>query len=204
LTHRSASQTANNERLEFLGDAFLNYEIGRLLFDRHPASSEGDLSRQRASLVSRATLAAIGRERELDQHLILGPGETKTGGAARGSLLANGVEALIGALLIDGGDEAARRLIQRLFGPRIEDLPEASTLKDPKTRLQEWLQARGHPLPAYVLESLRGPPHKRLFRISCRAGDAGLQSIGEGSSRRIAEQAAATAMLARLENSHAR
>lgn len=195
---------ANNERLEFLGDAFLNYEIGRLLFARHPAASEGDLSRQRASLVSRATLAAIGRELELDQHLILGPGETRTGGAARGSLLSNGVEALIGALLIDGGDAAARGLVLRLFGARIEQLPDAATLKDPKTRLQEWLQARSQPLPVYALESLHGPPHKRLFRISCSAGDAGLSTIGEGASRRNAEQAAATAMLSLLESPNER
>jgi ribonuclease-3 len=201
LTHRSVSQSQNNERLEFLGDAFLNYAIGRSLYERDAVAPEGDLSRQRASLVSRTTLAALGRELDLEGQLIMGPGETRTGGAARGSVLANAVEAVIGAVLIDGGTSAAEQLVAHLFGPRLLSLPEAADLKDAKTRLQEWLQARGQVLPTYALDTVDGPPHHRSFRVSCAVPHASLVTVGQGPSRRRAEQAAAAAMLALLEAS---
>ncbi|NNC63289.1 MAG: ribonuclease III [Gammaproteobacteria bacterium] len=197
LTHRSASKR-NNERLEFLGDAFLNFAIAQRLYELRSEASEGDLSRLRAFLVRGTTLAEIARPLGLEQQLVLGPGELRSGGGRRESVLANGLEALIGAILLDGGTEAARDCIDVLFAERLETLPVAETLKDAKTRLQEWLQARGHELPDYTVESAVGEPHEKTFTVVCSAPADGRSSRGSGSSRRKAEQDAAEKLLANL------
>ena len=197
LTHRSASRL-NNERLEFLGDALLNFAIARRLYSLRPRDSEGDLSRARASLVNKNVLAAIGGEIGIDGQIILGPGESRAGGAQRGSALADTLEALIGAVYLDAGHEAAERLIELLFANRLESLPEAGILKDSKTRLQEWLQGRGFGLPRYAVESIHGRDHDQIFTVSCHVEEQGRRTEGRGPSRRRAEQAAAAAMLAVL------
>ena len=144
LTHRSAAK-ANNERLEYLGDSFLNFTIARRLFELRPDDTEGDLSRARAALVKQPTLAAIGLALGVDAHLTLGSGELRSGGAQRAAILADAVEALLGAVLLDGGATAAEAVVDFLFAEQFKSLPDAATLKDPKTRLQEWLQGRGFP-----------------------------------------------------------
>lgn len=197
LTHRSASKL-NNERLEFLGDAFLNFSIARCLYEARGEDNEGDLSRLRAELVKGETLADIARELNLDKRVILGPGELRSGGSRRDSILANALEALIGAVLLDGGSEAAGELITRLFAQRLEQLPESRALKDAKTRLQEWLQGRGMALPDYNVQSTAGPPHEQLFTVACTVAEMGVDSVGTGPSRRRAEQDAAAAMLSKL------
>ncbi len=197
LTHRSASKR-NNERLEFLGDAFLNFAIAQRLYGLHSDAAEGDLSRLRAFLVRGSTLADVARPLGLEQRLLLGPGELRSGGGRRESVLANGLEALIGAILLDGGAEAAQACIDALFAERLETLPAAQSLKDAKTRLQEWLQARGHDLPDYTVESAVGEPHEKTFTVLCSAPGDGRSSRGSGSSRRKAEQDAAEKLLASL------
>ncbi len=197
LTHRSASRH-NNERLEFLGDAFLNFAIAQRLYGLRGDAPEGDLSRLRAFLVRGSTLAEIARALDLEQHLVLGPGELRSGGGRRDSVLANGLEALIGAILLDGGTDPAQHCIDALFAERLETLPSAESLKDPKTRLQEWLQARGHALPDYTVESALGEPHKKTFTVICSVPADGRSSRGSGSSRRKAEQDAAEQLLAHL------
>ena len=197
LTHRSASKE-NNERLEFLGDALLNFAIARRLYARYPEASEGDLSRARAALVNKTVLAAIGREIEIDTQIILGSGELRAGGAQRSSGLADTVEALIGAVFLDGGHTAADDLIESLFAQRLKSLPDAGALKDAKTKLQEWLQARGLGLPRYSVELIHGRDHNQTFTVICEVDAEHGQTRGTGSSRRRAEQDAAAAMLAVL------
>ena len=197
LTHRSASKR-NYERLEFLGDAVLNFNVAVLLFREYPEADEGDLSRYRATLVSGASLATVAAGLSLGEQLRLGGGELKSGGFRRSSILADALEALFGAVYLDGGDPAAAAVIERLFAGPLGALPEARELKDPKTRLQELLQARGLGLPAYVMQQVSGDPHDQWFVASCEVGSLGLQERGEGSSRRRAEQAAAQRVLARL------
>lgn len=197
LTHRSASKL-NNERLEFLGDAMLNFVVAAVLYELRPQGSEGDLSRARAALVKKATLAAIGRELGIDSQLILGRGEIRAGGAHRGAALADAVESLIGAVFLDGGFEAARALVMRLFGERFQTLPEPDDLKDAKTKLQEWLQGRGLGLPQYSVEAVTGSDHEKTFVVACRIDEKGRRTEGSGGSRRRAEQSAAQAMLADL------
>lgn len=197
LTHRSASKR-NNERLEFLGDAFLNFAIAQRVYGLRSDASEGDLSRLRAFLVRGSTLADVARPLGLEQQLLLGPGELRSGGGRRESVLANGLEALIGAILLDGGAEAAQDCIDALFAERLETLPAAQSLKDAKTRLQEWLQARGRDLPDYTVESAVGEPHEKTFTVLCSAPGDGRSSRGSGSSRRKAEQDAAEKLLASL------
>jgi len=197
LTHRSASRT-NYERLEFLGDSVLNFAIALLAFRTFPAAPEGDLSRFRAALVSSPTLAAIGSELDLGDQLRLGSGELKSGGFRRDSILADSLEAILGAIYLDGGIEAARDVVHRLLGERLRDLPSAETLKDPKTRLQEELQSRGLALPKYALEEVGGEPHEQWFVASCETADLALRATGKGSSRRRAEQEAAQSVLEAL------
>ncbi|HEY8521236.1 MAG TPA: ribonuclease III [Gammaproteobacteria bacterium] len=201
LTHRSASRD-NNERLEFLGDAFLSFAIARRLYERRPNDTEGDLSRARAALVKKPTLAAIGQDLGIDSIIILGPGELRSGGARRGAVLADAVEALIGAVLLDGGPEAADELVGRLFADRIDELPESDVLKDSKTQLQEWLQARGWQLPTYRVDLVAGLDHQRVFTVVCEVKERSLQTKGRGPSRRRAEQQAAAAMLSLLTGEH--
>jgi ribonuclease-3 len=197
LTHRSASKN-NNERLEYLGDSFLNFAIARRLYDMRPEDTEGDLSRARAALVKEATLAAIGQSLAVTEELVLGAGELRSGGAQRGAVLADAVEALIGAVLLDGGTVAAEALIDLLFAEQLAALPDAATLKDAKTRLQEWLQGKGLHLPAYAVESVHGRDHEQTFVVSCEVTEKHAYTTGQGPSRRRAEQEAAAAMLAVL------
>jgi ribonuclease-3 len=199
LTHRSAS-TCNNERLEFLGDALLNFSVARQLYERNPTEQEGNLSRLRSSLVKGVTLAEIGRELEVASQIVLGRGERSSGGAQRDSILANAVEAVLGSTLLDGGFEAADELVIRLFSDRFEQLPDAASLKDAKTKLQEWLQARGLSLPVYAVKSVLSPPHRQSFVVVCDVEGVSSTVKGEGQSRREAEQNAAEQMLSKLDS----
>ena len=194
VTHRSAGAD-HNERLEFLGDAMLNCSVARMLFDAHPLVDEGALSRLRATLVSGETLAHIAAELGLGEHLRLGLGELKTGGFRRASILADALEALLGAVFLDSGFDAAAAVIARIMGPRMTELPAADTLKDPKTRLQEALQAHGLALPVYTLTAVAGDPHAHSFTVSCEVPVFELAAVGEGASRRRAEQLAAAKLL---------
>ncbi len=196
LTHRSAGGE-NNERLEFLGDGALNFCVARWLYEAFPREREGVLSRLRAGLVCTETLAAIAEELELGQLVYLGPGERKAGGHRRESILADAVEALVGAILLDGGVMAMEEVVHRLWADRMASLDPRSVTKDPKTRLQEFLQAAGQPLPEYRLVEAAGAEHARRFYIECSV--IGHEPVrGEGSSKRRAEQEAARRMLARL------
>jgi len=197
LTHRSAG-APHNERLEFLGDAVLNCAVAQLLYERHPRADEGALSRLRASLVSGEMLARIAAEHRLGDHLRLGPGELKSGGFRRASILADALEALIGAVMVEGGFAPAARAVARLLEPHLNDLPPAAELKDAKTRLQEALQARSLALPAYNLISVNGEAHAQVFDVQCEVQALNLTTRGQGSSRRRAEQSAADQMLALL------
>jgi ribonuclease III len=197
LTHRSASRD-NNERLEYLGDSFLSFVTARRLYDSRPLADEGDLSRARAALVRQTTLASVGQRLQLDAQVILGPGELRSGGAQRTAILADAVEALIGAVLLDGGTAAAEALIDLLFAEEIANLPDAAALKDPKTRLQEWLQGRGYKLPSYSVQHVSGRDHEQTFVVNCTVEEKDAHTNGQGSSRRHAEQEAAAAMLSVL------
>lgn len=207
LTHRSA-QADNNERLEFLGDAVLGMVMAEELYRRFPDADEGDLSRLRARLVSRAPLAAIAAQIGVGGMLRLGSGELRTGGYRRESILADALEALFGAFYLEGGLEEVRGLILRLYAGPLESLRPESGLKDAKTRLQELLQGRGEALPLYSLDSAEGEPHAQLFTVRCMARlgreQAQLSAQGRGSSRRRAEQQAAEALLAQLAERGAR
>jgi ribonuclease-3 len=197
LTHRSAGRT-NYERLEFLGDAVLTLVVSELLYREFAGADEGDLSRYRATLVSGSMLAEIATALGLGEQLRLGGGELKSGGFRRGSILADALEGLIGAVYVDGGFEAARSAVARLYTGRLQSLPIAHDLKDAKTRLQEELQRRGLALPAYAVESVSGEPHEQRFVVVCEVPALGLRTLGEGTSRRRAEQAAAQGLLESL------
>ena len=202
LTHRSASGP-NNERLEFLGDAVLNLIIAHHLYAAFPQATEGDLSRLRARLVSREPLAEVALSLGLGETLQLGAGELRSGGFRRQSILADALEALCGALFLDGGLPAVERVIARLFAPRIAALPEPEALKDAKTRLQEYLQSRNLALPRYAVLNIEGEDHAQTFEVSCEVPELGRRVQGRGSSRRRAEQEAAERMLTQIETSPA-
>ncbi|GLQ87100.1 ribonuclease III [Dyella flagellata] len=196
LTHRSAGRP-NNERMEFLGDALLGAIIAEMLYETHPKAAEGDMSRLRAQLVNGQALAVVARELELGDRLKLGSGELKSGGYRRDSILADAFEALVAAIYLDGGFEACRAAVRTLFADRIAALPHAS--KDAKTRLQEWLQAQGLPLPQYELVATEGEEHARIFEVQCLVSQpTAVTAAGRGSSRRLAEQDAAETVLTRL------
>jgi ribonuclease-3 len=197
LTHRSAGGR-NNERLEFLGDSILNHVIAEALYLRFPKAREGQLSRMRASLVKGETLAAVSRELELGQYLQLGSGERKSGGNRRASILADTLEALIGAILLEAGVDQCRNCVNALFATRLDQLSEQDLRKDAKTRLQEYLQGRGKPLPAYELRDVTGEAHKQTFRVACTLELPAMTVEGTGNSRRKAEQIAAAAALEEL------
>lgn len=197
LTHRSAGST-HYERLEFLGDAVLGLVISAELLTRRPKAPEGDLSRLRASLVRERTLAQIAAQLNIGDYLNMGPGETRNGGFRRASILADVVESLIGAVFLDAGFSCAREVILGLFAQRLDDLPSADSLKDPKTRLQEWLQGRTRPVPEYSIVSVTGEAHKQTFTARCSLTDEVCSSEGVGPGRRRAEQAAAKHMLEKL------
>lgn len=194
LTHRSASPV-NNERLEFLGDAVLSLVIAEVLLERFPNADEGELSRRRAALVNQDALAAIARGLEIGDYLTLGAGEVRTGGHARDSILADALEALFGALYLDQGYARVRELLLDLFDEALAEVAARDVRKDPKTRLQEWLQGRRRSVPEYEVLDISGDDHAQRFRVRCRLRDADAQTVGEGSSRRRAEQAAAALML---------
>ena len=197
LTHRSVS-SANNERLEFLGDAVLGMVIAEELYRRFDGASEGDLSRMRASLVRGSTLAALARELNLGDFLRLGSGELKSGGYRRDSILACGLEALIGAVYLDGGFKQCRALALKLFEERLDGVSPDKLEKDSKTRLQEYLQARGIGLPVYQLLQVKGAPHTQMFYAQCDVPGLAEPTRGQGRSRRQAEQDAARQALALL------
>jgi ribonuclease-3 len=200
LTHRSAPG-ANNERLEFLGDAVLSLVVSSLLFERFAGSDEGDLSRIRAHLVREDSLHRVALQLGLPDLLNLGEGEARGGGAQRASILADAVEALIGATFQDGGFDAARAMVHNLFGEIIETTDIGNWSKDAKTELQEWLQARRLPVPAYRISGTRGQAHAQTFEVECAVPTLGLVEAGEGRSRRAAEQEAARRMLDALRSS---
>jgi ribonuclease III len=197
LSHRSAG-AEHNERLEFLGDSVLNCSVARLLYDAHPQADEGALSRLRASLVSGETLAKIATELGMGEYLRLGAGELKSGGFRRASILADALEAMLGAIFLDSDFDAVAAVVGRLMATRMSDLPAADALKDPKTRLQEVLQARGLALPTYVLTAVAGDPHAQAFTVTCEVPVLGVAAVGEGASRRRAEQLAAAKVLGLL------
>ena len=194
LTHRSFGAD-HNERLEFLGDAVLNLAVSGLLFERFGGSDEGDLTRVRAHLVREDSLHRVALQLGLPEVLRLGDGEARGGGAQRASILADALEAVIGATFLEGGFDAARALVQGLFGEVIKTTDVASWSKDAKTELQEWLQARRLPVPTYRISATRGQAHAQTFEVECVVPALNLTERGEGRSRRVAEQEAAGRML---------
>ena len=200
LTHRSFGAD-HNERLEFLGDAVLSLAISSLLFDRFAGSDEGDLTRVRAHLVREDSLHRVALQLGLPEVLRLSDGEARGGGAQRPSILADALEALLGATFLDGGFDAALALVERLFGEIISTTDIASWSKDAKTELQEWLQARRLPVPSYRIRATRGQAHAQTFEVECAVPALALTESGEGRSRRVAEQEAARRMLDALKAS---
>lgn len=192
LTHRSHG-AVHNERLEFLGDSVINCAVARALYCKFPHLPEGDLHRLRASLVSDSSLAAVAASHDLGAYVRLGVGEVKSGGAARSSTLAAALEALVGAVFLDGGFDTADGVVQALFGATLENIDPLKTDKDPKTLLQEYLAGRRLPLPQYSLLGTRGQAHELAFQVVCEIPALAIRCEGEGRSRRSAEQAAARA-----------
>ena len=198
LTHRSF-HAGNYERLEFLGDSILGFIIAEYLFQRFPAAKEGELSRLRSRIVKKTTLAQVAREFDLGDFLLMGGGELKSGGFERDSILSDVLEAIIASIYMDGGIDAARDRVLSWFSVRLEQLDLNMALKDPKSRLQEYLQARGCELPDYQIESVSGQSHEQEFTVACHIVLAQTPAIASGSSRKDAEQKAAAIQLARLE-----
>jgi ribonuclease-3 len=196
LTHRSFGAD-NNERLEFVGDAVLNCAIAAILYRRFPDIPEGELSRVRASLVNGETLARLGALLDLGSAIRLGEGEQRSGGAARPSILADALEALFGAIFLDAGFDVACGVVESVYAADLAKLDPAALSKDPKTRLQEWLQARKIAVPEYSVTAITGEAHAQTFTVECRIPALGIAAIGTGTSRRAAEQAAATAAYAK-------
>lgn len=197
LTHRSFGQ-GHNERLEFLGDAVLNLAVSKLLYERFSGSDEGDLTRVRAHLVREASLHQAAVELKLGELIRLSEGEAKGGGARRPSILADAVEALLGAIYLEAGMEPAQAVAARLWGDKLAGTSADTWRKDPKTELQEWLQGRKLPVPTYRIEATHGQAHAQTFQVVCEVPSQQLRTEGEGSSRRNAEQVAARRMLAAL------
>ena len=198
LTHRSFSRSNNNERLEFLGDSVLNLIISNHIYQRFGDADEGNLSRIRASLVKEATLAEVARSIKLGDHVNLGGGELKSGGYRRESILSDALEAIIGAIYLDSDYPRTETAVLRLFQQQLDRIDTSVSLKDPKTRLQEYLQARQQGLPEYRVEKTSGRSHAQLFTVSCAIGENGLETRGSGTSRKKAEQHAAQKMLEKL------
>lgn len=198
LTHRSKGGE-HNERLEFLGDSVVNFVIAELLFLQFPKADEGELSRWRATLVNRDALAELGKEFNLGQYLILGSGEIRSGGTERQSILSCAMEAIIGAMYLDGGFDAVRSRIAAWYAPLLQSLSSASSHKDPKTLLQEYLQSRRFGLPIYTVEVTEGEAHQQVFTVSCQVVELNEKTLGKGTSRRRAEQEAAAMMLGALK-----
>ena len=197
LTHRSFG-TPHNERLEFLGDGLLNCAVATLLYERFPDLPEGDLSRLRAALVNQASLSEVAQKLGLGDRLRLGEGELKSGGFRRPSILADALEALLGAVFLDGGFAAVQAAVGPLFAERLERAEGLPVAKDPKTALQEHLQGRRLALPRYAVLKTEGEAHDQTFIVECRVEELALVAEGRGASRRAAEQAAAENLLAQL------
>lgn len=198
LTHRSAPGT-NNERLEYLGDAVLDFVVSEAVYLQRPDATEGVLSRLRSSLVKDTTLAKLSKALGIGDHLILGPGERKSGGHRRVSILADAMEAIFGAVYLDSGLDEARRVIHNAYGDRLVDIPATAGRRDPKTRLQELVQSRKIALPDYRVEKVDGQAHRQTFNVRCTIEELDAATSGHGTSRRDAEQDAAKLMLAKLE-----
>ena len=198
LTHRSAGHK-HNERLEFLGDAILNLTIAEALFHQFPKCNEGELSRMRATLVREPTLAILARDFQLGDYLSLGQGELKSGGFRRESILADCVEALIGAISLDSSLANATEIVTRWYQPLLKDIQPGDNQKDAKTRLQEYLQGNRLPVPTYNIVNIQGEAHNQLFTVECSIQNNDRTFIGKGSSRRKAEQAAAEQILQELK-----
>lgn len=199
MTHRSFGGQ-NNERLEFLGDSIVNFIIAEALYERFPQAREGQLSRLRARLVRGQTLAELAREMSFGECLRLGSGEMKSGGHRRDSILADAVEAVLGAIYLDAGMDVARTRVLAWYAERLEAIDLQDTQKDPKTRLQEFLQSRQSPLPRYDVVSVEGEAHDQTFTVECHVELLDSHTLGTGSSRRHAEQQAAELALLQLEN----
>jgi ribonuclease-3 len=200
LTHRSYA-AKNNERLEFLGDGILNFVIAHELFKQYPDVQEGDLSRLRANLVNKESLAVIAKQLELGDVIRLGSGELKSGGFRRPSILADAVESIFGAVYCDGGFEPCRELIVRLYANRLSSPTDLQSLKDPKTQLQELLQSRRFALPDYQVTNVTGQAHAQIFHVRCNIKPMNIDVSGEGKSRRKAEQVAAEKAIAKVKAS---
>jgi ribonuclease-3 len=198
LTHRSFG-TQHNERLEFLGDSLLNCAVATILYERFPKLPEGDLSRLRAGLVNQSSLSEVATTLGLGERLRLGEGELKSGGFRRPSILADAVEALLGAVYLDAGFDAVRKSVEQLLAEKLTKAQDAPVNKDPKTELQEHLQGRKLQLPRYSVMKTEGEAHDQTFTVDCLVDDLGLKATGQGASRRAAEQAAAQGVLAQLE-----
>lgn len=199
LTHRSYSRSSNYERLEFLGDSVLNLVISEDIYRREPEASEGELSRIRASLVKQEALARVARDMDLGDYINLGGGELKSGGYRRSSILSDTLEAIIGAIYLDGGFDAARESTTTLYRDYLRNLPDSSTLTDDKTRLQEYLQSKQIELPEYQVVKTVGKSHDQVFTVSCKVDSITLESTGKGLSRKKAEQDAAHKALQQLK-----
>lgn len=198
LTHRSFSQTHNNERLEFLGDSVLSLVISQFIFQQLPEANEGELSRIRASLVKEETLANVARDIDIGDHIHLGGGELKSGGFRRSSILSDTLEALIGAIYLDSSFEQARDTVLYFYRDYLQTIPDSEVLKDPKTRLQELLQAQQKDLPNYEVVQAVGKDHEQTFTVQCQVASLSLETTGKGTSRKKAEQAAAETALRKL------
>lgn len=199
LTHRSYSRSSNYERLEFLGDSVLNLVISENIYLREPEASEGELSRIRASLVKQEALAQVARDMDLGDYINLGGGELKSGGYRRSSILSDTLEAIIGAIYLDGGFDAARESTTVLYRDYLCNLPDSTTLKDDKTRLQEYLQSKQIELPEYQVVKTIGKSHDQVFTVTCKVDSITLESTGKGLSRKKAEQDAAHRALQQLK-----
>ncbi len=197
LTHRSKGPD-NNERLEFLGDSILGFLVAEWLYDRFPDVAEGKLSRMRSIVVRKQTLAAHARNLEVQKVLFLGEGEQKSGGFNRDSILADALEALIGAVYLDSGIEQAKRVVIGRFGATLASLSPDGAYKDPKSRLQEFLQQRSLPVPVYQVVSIEGEPHRQVFEVACKVEGCDESFLATGGSRRDAEQSAAEQAFVRL------
>ena len=198
LTHRSHSHP-HNERFEFLGDSILNFVIAAELFKCYPKLPEGDLSRIRASLVKKEGLALVANDLDLGEYLTLGSGELKSGGYRRDSILADGVEAIFGAVYLDGGFEECQKMILRLYKEQLQNIPDPALLKDPKTRLQELLQSRKYALPKYDVVNVSGKAHNQMFDMRCYIEELSITTQGKASNRRKAEQLAASEAISQVE-----
>jgi ribonuclease III len=199
LTHRSA-KGAHNERLEFLGDSVLGFVIAEVLYKKFPRCSEGELTRMRSSLVKGVTLAELARDFNLGEHLILGPGELKSGGFRRDSILEDAVEAIIGAIFLDADMDSAQQVILSWFAQRLQKINPAEEQKDPKSRLQEYLQGRKIALPHYEVIQITGQSHQQEFTVRCSSEKLKIEVVTKGASRRKAEQEAALQLLGKIKN----